>query len=325
MTSYRLSIPSMVAVLTLAVAACGTSTEVPASNDAPRTVSVGVIPIIDVAPLYLGRKKGFFEAHKIDLKLKEMQGGSAILPSVVSGELQYGFSNNTSLLIAANEGLPIRIIANGVESTGKRGDDYYAVIAGADTPISDATDLSAHTVAVNTVTNISYTAVRESVRQAGGNVANINFVEIRYPDMPSVVRTGRVDAAAIAEPFLSTANKNGAKTIASPFVDIKPNLMVSSYFTTAQFAQERPQLAEDFRAAVNRSFAYAREHPEEVRETLARYTEIPEELSQQLTLPEWDTRIDRSSLRRLASLALEDGLINKKPSTKKLIWDKREN
>ena len=37
-----------------------------------------------------------------------------IVPSVVSGDFQVGFSNATSLLIAASEGLPLEIIAQGV-------------------------------------------------------------------------------------------------------------------------------------------------------------------------------------------------------------------
>jgi ABC-type nitrate/sulfonate/bicarbonate transport system substrate-binding protein len=46
----------------------------------PTTLNVGVIPIADVAPLYLGMKKGFFAQQKLTIKPKPAEGGAAITP-----------------------------------------------------------------------------------------------------------------------------------------------------------------------------------------------------------------------------------------------------
>jgi NitT/TauT family transport system substrate-binding protein len=63
-------------------------------------VSLGVIPIIDVAPVYLGRQKGFFSKRGIDLDLVSEQAGPAVVKGVLSGKYQFGFSNVTSLMAA---------------------------------------------------------------------------------------------------------------------------------------------------------------------------------------------------------------------------------
>src|SRR5688500_18059927 len=65
------------------------------------TVRVGVVPIADVAPLYLGREKGFFADEGLDVEPQPATGGAAITPAVVDGDLEFGFSNTISLLIAA--------------------------------------------------------------------------------------------------------------------------------------------------------------------------------------------------------------------------------
>jgi len=105
----------------------------PATND---QVKVGIIPIVDVAPIYLGQKQGFFANRKIELTMESGQGGAAIVPGVVSGQFQFGFSNMTSLLIAETKDVPIKVVANGVASTGEAGKDFGGVVVKKDSPIT---------------------------------------------------------------------------------------------------------------------------------------------------------------------------------------------
>src|SRR4051794_7448893 len=91
--------------LAATTAACGGSDDSSNNNSSagsPDKVKVGVIPIVDVAPIYLGKAKGFFSKQNIDLTLEQAQGGAAIVPAVVSGQYQFGFSNVVSLLLGAS-------------------------------------------------------------------------------------------------------------------------------------------------------------------------------------------------------------------------------
>src|ERR1700735_5690825 len=89
-------------------------------------ISVAVIPIADCAPIYLGKAKGFFAKQNLDVELSTQGGGAAIIPGVLSGQLQFGFSNVPSLLIAQIKGLKFLGIAPGVASTGVSGHDFCA-------------------------------------------------------------------------------------------------------------------------------------------------------------------------------------------------------
>lgn len=135
-----------IAVVTVAAAAgCGSSSGAggSSSSDGDKTtqVKVGIIPIVDVAPLYLGQKKGFFSSRGIDLKMETAQGGAAIIPGVVSGQFQFGFSNTTSLMIAQTKGVPIKSVVNGTASTGDTGKDISGVAVKKDSPIKSAKEL----------------------------------------------------------------------------------------------------------------------------------------------------------------------------------------
>src|SRR5690606_33458225 len=111
-----LAVAASAAVMVLA-ACSGTpdgGTEGSAPEDGELTpVTVGVIPIVDVAPIYLGVDQGFFEDEGLDVTLELAQGGAAIVPAVVSGDYQFGFSNNTSLLVGSSKGLPLKAVAAG--------------------------------------------------------------------------------------------------------------------------------------------------------------------------------------------------------------------
>src|SRR3712207_238893 len=138
-------------------------------------VTVGVIPIVDVAPIYLGEQQGFFDEQGIELTLETAQGGAAVVPGVMNGQYQFGFSNVTSLLLAAEEGLPLQVVANGVASTGEQGADFGAVVAKPESGIADAADLAGKRVAVNTLNNIGTTTINESVRAAGGDPSGVQY------------------------------------------------------------------------------------------------------------------------------------------------------
>ena len=311
----------LVALALLAAAGCGSSGDDnggQASGGGTKQVKAGVIPILDVAPIYLGKEKGFFSKRGIELTLETGQGGAAIVPGVVSGQFQFGFSNVTSLLIAQSRGLPLKVVANGVASTGKDKADYSGIVT-KDDAIKTAADLEGKQVSVNTLKNIGDTTIRASVRKAGGDPSSIKFVELAFPDMPAALDAGRVDAVWVVEPFLSATLGAGGHLVASNYVDTAPDLTVALYFTSEKLTKDDPDLVSKFIEAVNESLAYADAHPDEARQVLTSYTQINEAVIQKLILPKWPTEINRASVDTLASLAVQDGLVEKQPDVAALL------
>jgi NitT/TauT family transport system substrate-binding protein len=215
----------------------------------------------------------------------------------------------TSLIVARDKDLPLKAVANGVNSTGQRGHDFAAIVVPRDSKIKSAKDLSGKTVAVNNLQNIGDTSVRASVRKAGGNPKSVKFVELTFPDMPAALAKHRIDAVWIVEPFLGQARKAGNRVIAWNLEDVAPNLTVATYFTHTKVARVSPGLVKRFEQAMNESLEYATKHPDQVRKELGTYTKIPPEAAQKLTLPKWPTKINEPSLVAVAKLAKEDGLI----------------
>ncbi|MDA2813383.1 ABC transporter substrate-binding protein [Nocardiopsis sp. RSe5-2] len=307
------------AVLILALSACGDGDD--GGGDGPRSITVGAIPIVDIAPLHLAVDQGIFADHGIEVEIRNTSGGAQAVPGVASGDFDFAFGNVTSLLVARDAGLPMKVVANGVATTGEQGADFGAVVVPEGSPIESAEDLEGATVAVNNLENIGDTTVRNSVRKAGGDPSQVEFMELALPDMPPALEKEEIDAAWVVEPFLTTALEGGATEIASNFVDAHPKLTIAVYFTSERLLAEDPELAADFASAMEEALAYAAANPEEVRRIVGEYTEIDPTLIEEIRLPQFPPETDRESVQTIADLMEEDGLVDEAPDVDALFAD----
>lgn len=314
-------------VAALALAGCGSSSGGSdtgggggsTGSEGSVTVSVGVIPIVDVAPLYLGIKQGFFSAEHIKVQPKLQSGGSVITSSVLSGSLQFGFSNTTSLIIAASKGLPVKMISAGVAADKDVQKGYDAVVVKADSPIKTAKDLNGKTISVNGLNNVGPLTINTALTKAGADYKSVKYTEVQFPSANAALQQGRVDAAFVAEPFLSQGLAQGERVILYPFEQTAPSYTVSTYFTTSKYAEAHPDVVDRFVRAMNKSLAYAQSHPKAVRGIVPTYTKVPAEAAAKIRLPQWTPDMNKPTIKQTSKLALEYGYISKQPDLSTLI------
>lgn len=283
------------------------------------TLTVGVIPIADVAPLYLGIEQGFFEEQSLEIEPQLAEGGAAITPAVLSGDFQIGFSNTVSLLIAASKELPVTIISQGVLG-GKTEEEAWAdLLVLKDGPIKEPKDLEGKTIAVNTLSNICEVTIRKSLSDMGVDDSTLKWAEVPFPDMNAALEAKRVDGACVVEPFVSQGKAGKAVGIDPFYVNTAPDLTVATYFTSKQYAAENPEVVEAFVTAMEQSLDYAQQNPDAVRQILLEYTQIPPEAVENIKLPQWRRDITTDTVELLSQLSLEYGLIESEPDLNELI------
>lgn len=303
----------------LMAAGCGDGDDDDDDNGAgeptgPDAVSVGLIPIVDVAPLFLGQEQGFFDDRNIELTTEFAAGGAEIVPGVESGQFDFGFSNVISMFLAQASGIDIRVVSNGNNSTGVEGEDFGSLLVPVDSEVQSADQLEGATVAANTLSNIVDTIVRASIRNAGGDPSAVEFVAVPFPEMEAALANGDVDAAFAVEPFQTIIRNNEVgRSIAWSWVDAAPNMTVAVYFTSGELAESDPDLVQRFTEAMQESLTYANDNPDAVRAIIPEYTEMDPELAAELTLPTWPAEINRASSETLAELAVQDGLLSEPP------------
>lgn len=301
-------------VSVVTVSACaGSNSASPADGGKPglTKINVGVIPIVDTAPIWLGKKKGFFAAEGLDINIQSTTGGAASIPGVVAGSYDFAFGNYVSVMVAKDKGLDLKYVANGNSTGGTP--DFGAVIVPKDSPVKKPADLAGKTVGVNNLANIGDTTIRSVVEKDGGDASKIKFVEVAFPDAEAAVKNKQVDAAWILDPFLDSAVANGARVVTFNYSAFDPNLDVAGYFTTGDTIKNNPKEVKEFTTAMNKSLVYAQAHPDEVRQIVTTYTKMTADQLKTMVLPVYRVDFNKAAMKKLGDAALKYGTIKSAP------------
>jgi NitT/TauT family transport system substrate-binding protein len=307
----------------MGIAACGGGDSGGGGGDSasnkPTTLKVGVIPIADVAPLYVGMKRGFFKQENLTIQPQLAEGGATITAQTVSGDLQVGFSNVTSLAIASSKKLPVQIVASGVQGAKDDSGAWDAVLSKKGSPIKDLKALEGKTVSVNNLNNVGPLTINNAMEKAGADYKKIKYVEVPFPDANAALDTGRIDAAFVVEPFVSQGTAQGANEVTHSFEETAPNYAVATYFVTKEYAAKNKDVLDRFVRAINKSLDYAQTHPDEVRQIVPTYTKIPKDVAAKMKLPQWSSDLNQPSIQQTVDLAQKYGFIKDKPDLGELI------
>jgi NitT/TauT family transport system substrate-binding protein len=287
---------------------------------APATVKVGVLPIGDVAPLYVGRKQGFFKQEGLTVQPQLMQGGAAVTAAAVSGSIDLGFAATEPLILAKSKGLAVQIITQGVQASPSTEGASDAVLVASDSKIRRPEDLAGATIATNALQNMNELSLRAVLARDGVDTSKIRFLEVPFPEMAAALDAGRVDAITAVEPFVTQAKAGGARELMSFFAGLQPRLTIATYFATTKYIDGHEDVVQRFARAMNRSLTYSQAHPDEVRAALPTYTKIPAQAAAKMRLPFWSSDLNRPSIQLVADAAKKIGFIERVPDLNELIW-----
>lgn len=319
--------PALVAVLAAALAAatgCGDSEPEPApaaaSPGGDTAITVAVMPIVEAAAVYVAQEQGFFADAGLDVTIEEANTSSAIIPGLVSGQYDIGFSNLVTFLLADAQDLGLTAVAPASAPNPAGGEDMAAVIA-LDPDITTAADLAGRTVGVNALNNIAAVSLHESVRAAGGDPGAVELVELGFAEQLTALQDGRIDAGFTVEPFLAVAAQSGAHAVSYPYLDVDPEIAISAYVATAESVEADPAVADAFAAAVVRAAELIASDPDVLFDAVGTFSDIDPALYPELILCGFPTSLDPAAIQRWAELMVADGLIETAPDPRGLIRD----
>lgn len=304
------------------LAGCGGDSDSGGSGDGGNVkLKVGTLPISNAAPLFLGVKKGFFREEKLDIEPVIVQTGNDVITAMVSGDTQFGFVGYVPAMVARSQGVPVKVVANSDNGAATAEKEWTRIVVKRDSPIKDVSQLAGKTIAANSLKGVGEVVIKASLDKQGVDPDSIKLLEVPFPDMPTALDKGRVDAIWVAEPFLTQVLATGARDVDAPLVTLGKNYVNGSYVTTEKYLGEDEDVVKRFAKAMNRSTDYAREHPDEARAILPDFTKIPPAVGKKIFLPSWPSEIDREQLQQLAGYAKKYGVVKKELSLDDLIWE----
>jgi ABC-type nitrate/sulfonate/bicarbonate transport system substrate-binding protein len=289
----------------LVLAGCGADADSDGSTqDGPSPLSIGYFPLVHTASAVHAEETGLFTAQDLDVELVQTAGGAQAIPGLLAGEYDITYGNYTSALLAAQKGLPVRVVAG-----NDVGADDHAIMVTGNSPLQSAADLSGASIAVNNLQNIGTVAVNAVLEDAGVDIDTIDLVELAYPDMQAALERGDVDAIWQVEPFQAQSLAKGSRVLFPLFSGPMADMPVAGWLTTDQYATEHPEEIEAFRAALAESVDQLQDDRARLVELVPTYTQVPAEVVGQVAMPHWDAEVDAEKLATMADLMLKFGII----------------
>ncbi|GAA1144908.1 ABC transporter substrate-binding protein [Nesterenkonia lutea] len=326
------SVTGIAAISILALSACGSGSasgdedaesegETSSEGGELTEITVGVLPIAPSVGIYYGIENGIFEEHGLDVELSTSNAGAAMLPAVNTQQLQFGIGNPNSVLNANDRGLDMRIVT-GYSNSLAEGDDIAGVVSTVESGIDDWQGLEGNTVSVNALQTQGDLTIMESVEQAGGDPAAVEFSEMPFPDMQAQLEQGNTDAIWVPEPFLSNAlaDENN-QLVGYSFQDAIPGMPTMVSFSSGEYVEENPEIAQAFSDAMTESLQMSTEDEEGTRALLPEFVDLPEEAAENLRMEELDAELPRDEIQQAGDLMVKFEFIDAEPDTSTLYFE----
>ena len=297
----------------LALLGCGTG----AAAGAP--VEIGCTATTDCASAALGIEDGIFARHGIDAHLTLIGLNSNIPAALMSGSLQIGGPTPSVFLQAVDGGLDLVGVA-GASSTSPETADTAATLVRAGETVRGAQDFVGKKVGVPGVGAFLDVLFRRWLIQHGVDPKGVSFVEVTFPTMNDVLKSGAVDAVVTAEPVLSRIVKAGTGTVAANFMaDLPAKEPQILYAATRGWTEANPKLVSDFRAAIAEAAADVNANPDKARAALSRFTKLPLDLVRTMKLSVSDPVLTGAGLDWWVDTMTKQDMLQGKPDVKALL------
>lgn len=272
----------------------------PVSSQTLATVRVTTVPIDAGAEVYYAKELGFFSKAGLDVEITPAANGGAAAASVAGNAIDIGYADMVSIASAYGRQVPFLVVAPGAlhESSAPT----TALLVGPNSSIRSAKDLDGKIVAGSGLGTISGYAPRAWIEANGGDLPSVKFVELAFPAMAPALDAGRVDAAAIAEPFLSAAKKTD-RVIASPYDAVAKEFLISAYFTTSAWAKDHPDVLNRFVSAIHEAAVWANANHAKSAAILLQYTKINPALVAGMTRCKYGERLSAPLMQPIINLA----------------------
>lgn len=300
MKKWMLAVFAIVAML--AVVACGDDDDddaaVSASADAtPKTltdVTLGYIPILIDAPMFVGIEKGYFEAEGIKIKLERLAGGADMLVQTAAGNFDIGSGgigaavfNAAGAAIKAKQEVPFEIVAP--LHSEKAPVTTPLVVSKARYDSGELTrvgDLKGKKVSINARGASTEYWLYRALQSGGLKYTDVELTTVGFGDVAAALENKSIDGAMLGEPLATLGADKGLVTVlADDFVD---GDQPTGVYWNRKWAEKNPKLAEGFLRAYLKAVGDLENGGWQDDATLAileKYTQVPADVIKRAARP----------------------------------------
>ena len=304
-----------VLLFALAVACGDDDDEAPGE---PVEVTMGHIPILIFAPVFVGIERGYFEEEGIVLNLQRLEGGADMLVQTAAGNFDIGgggvgvaIFNAAATALEETDEVPFEVVA---PLHSEREPVTTPLVVSKtrydEGEITSIGDLAGKKVSINARGAATEYWLDRALQSGGLTIDDIELTEVGFGDVAAALGNGSIDGAMLGEPLVTLSEDQGlVHVLAEGFVD---GDQPTAIYWNRGWAEENEELAEGFLRAYERAVEDLQDGGWEdpaIHAIIEQYTEVPAEVVARAAHPFQDTELNLEGFRAQEEFFRGQGLL----------------
>jgi NitT/TauT family transport system substrate-binding protein len=248
-------------------------------------ISVTIQPTTTALPLVVADKKGMFAKNNVAIKWGVSQVPISDSIAALGRQFNIVMGTQPALIAAAGQGVPIVVVTGGGLDTSKI--PTSKIVAREGSGIKTFKDLAGRTIGTLTLTGNIHFALLNILQKEGVDFNKIRWVTGTVPQLPDLLKAGRVDAIEEIEPFATSAIAAGGIDLGAPFRSIGDRAFIGLWLSERNWANNNKDLVLRFNGAMNEAAKWIAENTAEAKEILSSYTGLKGAALERTPIPEF--------------------------------------
>jgi NitT/TauT family transport system substrate-binding protein len=241
-------------------------------------IQVGCTATSDCASAMVAVDEGIFRKHGLDVEMTPIGINSNIPAAILSNSIQIGGPTSTVFLQAVDGGLDLVAIAGGSIMNPTSNGNITAFVRNGIT-IKEPKDFVGKKVGAPGLNAFLHVLFVKWLVEKGVDPRSVNFVEVTFPTMSDIIKSGGVDAVLTAEPFVRRMLNAGLGSVGARYAfELARTDPIIFYAASREWVDRNAATIKKFREAIAESAEIVNNDREKASTSIAKFTKQPLEL-----------------------------------------------
>ncbi|MET0238173.1 MAG: ABC transporter substrate-binding protein [Kibdelosporangium sp.] len=263
-------------------------------------IKVGLLPVVDVAPLYQAIEKGYFKEQGLDVVPEVVASGPKAVEGMIGGDLDIAFTSYPGAFVAqAKKVADLKIVADAYAARP----GHLVLVTTPESALQKPEDAGGKKIAVTSKGSISDLGTMSVLRTKGVKVETIQWQPMAFPDMGPAMKRKDIDAAVVAEPWVTRTEKEfGAVQLLDVSSGPTQDISMSGWAATSKLTGANPNTFAAFQRGLAKGVEDVKRDRGTLEQILVKHIKIDQATAQLVHIADYPSSLDQVRLQRVADL-----------------------
>jgi NitT/TauT family transport system substrate-binding protein len=267
-------------------------------------LAIGYVPNGDFIPVFIAQEKGYFAKAGLETTLTPIPIPSNVPAALTSQSIDVGPATAVNLFQTAENGLNLVAISGYNRNLAGKEPAYLIMKTGV--PFHDPSDLEGKRIGTPGIFSTFDLFLRNWLRKNNVPLDQVKQVDVTFPPMSDMLKTGQLDAVLAVDPFRTQIIKSGVGYNAADFMGgVSKDDVGLLWLANKDWATAHPRERAAFVAALKEGIADAVQDPKVAQEAEAKYLKFTAPVTN-----DFDLSLAPADLQFFEDLMLQVGFLN---------------